>query len=146
MNLPGFTAEASLYKTYKYYMAMAQWGDGRGRHVGPAQGSCRTCCGRCTGASLFPPRRSCAPECTAPNGSTAPVSCGLRFPFYRACTTICDGLRPEFFTRACLSDGPDNVGPRLCSRETQPCTRIPCCSGLRCSFDGICIGRDVVAF
>jgi hypothetical protein len=92
--IPGFDAEASLFKANEQYQ----------QHLLPESGNaavvpsaCKTCCGGCK--RLF--GKSCAPVCCTAGGTCSGTWCSSIL-FHRACTTVCDGQFPTLSTKWCI--------------------------------------------
>jgi hypothetical protein len=95
MGMPGFNAEASLFRTIECHQQHARPEFSNTVVIAPA--ACKTCCGGCK--RIF--GRSCAPVCCTNSGACSGRWCSS-ISFHRACTTVCDGAVPTLSTRWCI--------------------------------------------
>ena len=108
MNIPGFAADASLYKTSMRYCLATEWASAAGMHVvQPAQRACEESCG-CDTYDYGVPGR-CARLCVDhPLGEPYPVECHpsecnppCDTPICGPCTQTCNYPSGPNFTRSC---------------------------------------------
>ena len=95
MRMPGFNAEASLFRPSERYQQHARHELSNAVAIVPAE--CKTCCGGCK--RIF--GRSCAPVCCTSSGTCGGSWCSS-ISFHRACTRVCDGAVPTLSTRWCI--------------------------------------------
>jgi hypothetical protein len=142
MNMPRFTAEASLYQTNNHYRFTAGGGYlSNGSTTVTPQG-CGWFEGGVCGTFITAGILSCTASCVA-----GPATGGI--PCYLCWTGVLGGLFG--FCRNCipawmralvdLGEGGGGGGDgATCSRATcPPRGSLPCCSGYTCSPEGVCI-------
>jgi hypothetical protein len=146
MNLPGFSAEASVYKTSgRYYIAWAATGARGG--IEPAQQFCppwciQDCIAGCRADGNSPGFCGglCSRECNA-YGSGKPASCGPCVQNVQTCI-LCGGVTT---TRSCdlavcgntvCSPGAQCCGPHCCPPTCCPAGTQCCSDGDGCCADG----------
>jgi hypothetical protein len=127
MNIPGFYAEASLYRTSgRYYMGGAHIQDSGRIHPAQQQWCPPRCVTACEaacqhdGLSKSVCARLCLSDCTF-YGAAIPLSCSPCVQSVQTCI-VCGG---ETITRSCCETP---CGPHCCPPF--------CCSGKKCCDDG----------
>lgn len=157
MNLPGFNAEASVYRTRGHYY-MARTATCESGRIEPALQNCpswcvRDCLAGChaDGNSKSFCERLCSQDCSA-YGTGEPVSCGPCVQNVQTCI-LCGGATT---TRSCdlpvcgnevCSPGAQCCGPHCCPPLCCPAGTHCCSDGDGCCPDGsICASLFGVGF
>ncbi len=135
MNMPGFNAEASIYRTPGHYY-MAPTAIYKNGSVQPAQQNCppwciQDCIAGCQADGLSKTRCTmlCNQDCSA-YGTGRPISCGPCIQNVQTCI-LCGGATT---TRSC---GLAVCGNQVCSPGAQ-CCGPHCCPPLCCPADTHC--------